>query len=78
MRHWVIPEKIHPPPQRMACWKFSQEGGAEGLEILAGGGVWTYKSSSGVIFNCNLDLLGSLTLQNLFVRSDKTSSLVDN
>ena len=32
-------QKKSTPPRRMACWKFSREGGLRALEIWAGGGV---------------------------------------
>ena len=35
------------PPRRMACWKFSREGGFRALEIWAGGGFEPKKSFLG-------------------------------
>ena len=79
---WVIPEKIHTPPTPDG-WHAGNSHGRGGRRLWKSwqeGGFGPKKSSSGVIFNRNLDLfkLGSLTMQNVFDRSEKTSSLEEN
>ena len=69
-------KKIHsppppPPPATDGTLEILAGGGSKVLKILAGWGLGPKHSSSGVIFNRNLDLLG-LTLQNLLDRFAKT------